>query len=222
MKKRRLLSAALAMCLVAILAFGSLAYFSDSDSVSNKFMTATAGPDGPDGPVDPDQELFAVDLYETDITKTDGTTTDVGNTYENILPGSPMAKDPTVKNTGLYNQYVRVKVTVTEASAWKTACDKYDLAVNSIFGTIGSGWVLKAEETVENAADDTITYVYYQTEVLEPKDTSTVFTQVTIPAAFTLEDMNTLKEFNINIVAQAIQSDNNGTDVYSAFANWPA
>jgi len=218
MKKRRILSAALVLCLVAILAFGSLAYFTASDSVTNKFMTATSIVD-PGNPDDPGKELFAVALYETDITKTDNSTTDTGNTYENILPGVPMTKDPTVENTGLYNQYVRVQVTITKYAAWKAACAEHNVELSSIFGTLGTGWTLSTT-AVEDTTADTITYTFYQSAVLEPEDTATVFETVTIPAAFTLKNMKTLTEFNIDIVAQAIQSDNNGTDAVSAFANW--
>lgn len=206
MKKNRILAAAVAICLVAILAWGTLAYFTDSDTVTNSFMTATS--------TDPDQKLFDVDLYETDVDN-DGNVK--ANTYTDILPGQTMEKDPTVKNTGLYDQYVRLNVTFSNANEWKAACAAHGIAdVTALFGNLNSEWELK--ETKEE--NNTITYVYYLNRVLEPEQTSTLFDEVTIPESFTINDMNTLKTFTLTIVADAIQSDNNGTNAVEGFQNW--
>ena len=206
MKKNRILAAAVAICLVAILAWGTLAYFTDSDTVTNSFMTATS--------TDSDQKLFDVDLYETDVDN-DGNVK--ANTYTDILPGQTMEKDPTVKNTGLYDQYVRLNVTFNNANEWKAACAAHGIAdVTALFGNLNSEWELK--ETKEE--NNTITYVYYLNRVLEPEQTSTLFDEVTIPESFTINDMNTLKTFTLTIVADAIQSDNNGTNAVEGFQNW--
>ena len=208
MKKNRILAVALVICLIAILAFGSLAYFTESKTITNQFKTATSD--------DPNQLLFDIDLYETDING--GNTPVSGNTYSNILPGKEMTKDPTVKNTGLYDQYVRLLVTVSKADAWAAACQKHSITgVDATFGDLSSDWTLK--EMTKNL-DDTITYTYYLNSKLEPGETSTLFEKVTIPAEFDNDDMATLKEFTITIVAQAIQSDNLGDDPVAAFGYW--
>lgn len=208
MKKNRVLAFALAVCLVAILAFGSLAFFTDSERASNKFMTASSD--------DPDKLLFDVDLYETDV---DNDGDKRANTYSNILPGSVLSKDPTVKNTGLYGQYVRLVITIDCASQWQAACADHNIEdLEDIFGGINSKWERKSEEA--DLANNTLTYTYYLNHVLNPDETSTIFETVTIPKEFTIEDMNTLTEFNMYIVAEAIQSDNNGTNAVEAFENW--
>lgn len=208
MKKNRILVAALAISLVAILAWGTLAYFTDSDTVTNSFMTATS--------TDPDKKLFDVDLYETDV---DGDNDVKANTYTEILPGETVTKDPTVKNTGMYNQYVRVNITVSNAAEWKAACAAHNITdLSTIFGNFNDEWERK--DVKEDTVNNTLTYVFYLNRVLEPEQTSTVFETFTIPASFTIDDMNTLKTFTLTIVADAIQSDNNGANAVEGFQNW--
>ena len=212
MKRNRILAVALVLCLIAIIGFGSLAYFTADDSVSNKFMTTTSN-----DPNNPNAALFALELYETDVTDP-SKTTDVGNTYSDILPGEEVKKDPTVKNTGLYPQWVRLKITATKASEWNTACSAHgidDLA--KIFGEFNDKW--DREEITPDTTNNTLTYVYYLNDVLKPGETSTIFKTVTIPAEFTVANMETLREFELNIVAEAIQSEHTGDTAQEAFEN---
>ena len=53
--KKKVFVVAVAVCLIAILSLSSLAWFSDADEVTNKFMVATS-----DDPTDPD-DIFFVD-----------------------------------------------------------------------------------------------------------------------------------------------------------------
>jgi len=209
MKKNRILAMALVLCLVAIIGFGSLAYFTADAKVTNTFKTTTSN--------DPNAVLFALDLYETS-NDTAGGTTNTGNTYSDIIPGGEVNKDPTVKNTGLYPQWVRMKITVSNANEWKTACAKHGITdLATIFGDFNPLW--DREEITEDTAANTLTYVYYLNDILKPGDTSTIFKTVTIPAAFTVEDMNGLKEFTLEIVAEAIQSEHTGDSAQEAFAD---
>ena len=113
--KRKVLVVALAVCLVAILSVGTLAWFADDDSVTNKFMV-TNSEDEPD-------KIFSVDLYETEVDENGDPVvpakkTDIGNTYDDIAPGDVLTKDPTVENTGLYDQWIRLNVTVSNVKNW--------------------------------------------------------------------------------------------------------
>lgn len=54
--KKKVFVAALAVCLVAILSFSTLAWFNDSDSVTNNFYV---GGDGTDA-----DKIFNLDVYE--------------------------------------------------------------------------------------------------------------------------------------------------------------
>ena len=256
MKKRNILAIALALCLVAIMACGSLAYFTDSEKVTNTFKTSFVAEDKDgDGDIDEDDinqldkdDIFSIVVYETDNSATDGSRTYEGNTYDAILPGDKLDKDPTVENTGAYPAYVRMTVVVNEAKDWQTAIAKhlangnlkagdngaYDLA--NIFGGFNSNWERK-EDPVYDEDADTLTYVYYLNAALPAEDVadttdvqedaSTLFTSVTIPSCFDAVDMLSLKEFKLEITADAIQSmntggdpDDNVLDSYYAFQNF--
>lgn len=208
--KRKTLIVAVAVCLAAILALGSLAVFSNSDDITNKFMVATSD--------DPDQEIFDVDVWETGE---DGNKTDDGIVYEDIQPGDILSKDPTVENTGLYDQYVRVMVTVTNAKNWMNACEKHSITdLTTIFGDFdGTKWT-RIDAPVYNETADTLTYTYYYNGVLAPEETATLFTTVTIPQAFDIADMVSLKSFELSVSAQAIQSAHTGNNAVEAFANY--
>ena len=208
MKKRRILIASLVVCLAAIMAFGSLAYFTAQDRVENKFYTAAYDPDNPDKPINAD-DLFSIKVYETDNTKTDGSKTETGNTYEKIQPGDVLAKDPTVKNTGKYDAYIRVNVTVDKAAAWKSIVPA-DSDLTAIFGGFESSkWTLAGK--TEDAVANTVTYSYYLNESLAPEATATLFDTVTIPSYITAAQFATIANFKITVTADAIQSANTGT-----------
>lgn len=213
--KRKTLIVALAVCLVAIMAFGTLAFFSAQDSVTNNFMIA----DSPN----PDDDVFSVTVKETDPET--GDTTD-GNTYPDIKPGDELHKDPTITNTGRYDQYVRVSVTVTNAASWQKAMAKHELTkLSDIFGEFDeSAWALAG--TSADTVADTLTYTYYyvggeNAGVLKPGESVTMFKTVTIPSAFDTEDMTSLKSFSLIITAEAIQSDNmtKGETTYETLQN---
>lgn len=215
MNKRRILVVSLAVCLIAILAFTSIAVFTDSKTVTNVFK-ATSGDDP--NPPQP-EDIFGVKLYETDITKDEGITTD-GNVYEEILPAQTLKKDPTVENTGIHPEYVRLIVTVDNAAAWQAACARHKITdLATIFNDFNKDWERKSETYDKEA--DTLTYVYYLNTELAPKATSTLFESVTIPADFDVDDMVSLASFNLTVEAQAIQSEHIGCDnAFDAFAKY--
>ena len=134
MTKKKVFVVALAVCLIAILSFGTLAWFTDSDSVNNKFMTATSTNQDAD-------KVFNVDIFETVKNDEDGSIEKVigkdavggDYTYEGVLPGDKLVKAPVVKNTGIYDQYVRVTVTVSDATAWETIFNTYGFGLESLF-----------------------------------------------------------------------------------------
>ena len=121
MNKKKALSLSLVVIMLAILSLSSLAWFSDSDEVTNKFHIATS-----DDPADPD-DIFSVDVWEKVDIDGDGKVDDVkpgedadggSAEFRNILPGSKLTKEPVVENTGAYAQFIRVTVTLSDAEAW--------------------------------------------------------------------------------------------------------
>ncbi|MBE6781043.1 MAG: hypothetical protein E7545_08705 [Ruminococcaceae bacterium] len=217
--KKKVFVSALAISLIAILSFGTLAWFTDSDSVKNDFMITDS-----DQTTTPD-DVFSIDIYETKVDE-DGNvvndangnpeTTDAGNTYKNIAPGDVLTKDPTVKNTGNYDQWVRVKVTISNADNWLALVQKYGLVLeNDLFdGFDGNAWRSEGSATPVNGA---ITFTYYLKDKLAPDAEVTLFEAVKIPGVFDQTDMNAIKEFSLSFVAEAVQVENTKDNAYDAF-----
>lgn len=208
--KKKVFVSALALCLVAILSMGSLAWFSAKDEVTNKFLIADSEDDTPD-------KIFSVSVWE----KTPDTDKDEdGHTYKDILPGDTLKKEVHVENTGHYKQYIRVIVTVTDASAWQ-----------KVFGLTG-GQVVPLSNIVANydatiwqpsganydATNNTFVYVLYYNGILESGKDITVFTDVKIPESLTREQAADFRGgFEVKVKAQAVQTENVGSSAYEAF-----
>ena len=188
MNKRRVLVLALAVCLTAILAIGgTLAYFTDQDSATNTF-TMGAG--------------VSIDLFEHNA---DGKEVDE-RTYGNVVPGVAYDKDPAVRNIGSSDAWIRMNVTLTRYSVFKAAAKEYGVTdLSTIFGGHDESKWTRAGIT---EGTDSITYSYYYNTVLAPEEvTAPLFTSVTIPGVFTVEDLDGLSSFEIQITADAIQKD---------------
>ena len=220
MNKKKVFVSALAVCLIAILSMGSLAWFNSSKEITNNFLVATDEEGTPD---------FSVDVWEHENDEDDeadadrdGSTsiTHAGNTYADILPGDTLAKDPTVENTGYYSQWIRVYVTFDEWSEIKKACEDQGISADlRTWLNVGSDWTAATDETKE--VNNTIAYVYYYNDKLEKDATATVFTEVSIPGEFEQADMEYVSgDFYITIKAEALQADNTGDNAISAFATY--
>lgn len=218
MSKKKLLSLALVVIMVAILSFGTLAWFSDSDDVTNTFHVATS-----DDPSDPD-DIFSVDVWEyVDLNGNGQIDEDEkdqdGLQFENVLPGGRYHKEPYVENTGAYDQWVRVKVTVSEAKTFiERLGQDYDLS-KSFEGHDEAAWARATEEDVYDATADTLTYTYYLNYRLEPGKTAVLFNTVVMPAELTQADMAAMGgNFSVTVVAEAVQADHTGETAQEAFA----
>ena len=214
MTKRKIFVSALAICLIAIISMGTLAWYSDSDSAKNTFKFA-------DSTQDPD-ELFSVNVYE----QKDGVTYDdpTGIEYENIVPGGTYEKKAFVQNTGKYDQYIRVTVTLSDLQAWMGALDitspeqfkSYDIVAN--FPGFNEAMWEKIEKVVD-MDNDTLTYVLYLKDVLTPDSSINVFEKVVLPGA-TMDQTDAVAfggDFTIDIVAEAVQTEFVGDSCYAAF-----
>lgn len=209
MNKKKLLSLSIVVIMLAILSFSSLAWFSDADEVTNEFLIA-------DSESEPDK-IFSVDVWEDVDDDGDPDKDQDGNTYEDILPGGRYYKQPYVENTGAYDQFIRVKVTVTNADAWIAALGNgYDL------GTMFEGhdealWT-RYEAGVYDGNENTYTMTFYLNKILEPDATEYLFTHVVIPGQLTQNDMAFIGgAFELKIVAEAVQTENLGDGVDTAY-----
>lgn len=222
MTKKKVFVAALAICLVAILSMGSLAWFSAQDSVTNNFYVADSTDNDPD-------DIFSVDVYEKYDSDDDGTPEEYqrGISYNDILPGDKLDKDAIVKNTGHYDQYIRVIITISDKAVFKSIVestgadfDTYDVRQHFV-GFDSSKWDL-VNSTMDNSGES-IQYVLYLNDVLKAGDFFSVFTGVEIPEAMTHEHASHFDDdgvwgFTIDVKAQAVQTDNVGDNAAEAFA----
>lgn len=221
--KKKVFVVALAISLVAILSMGTLAWFTASQSIENIFQVSTT-----DDNQTPD---FSILLYENIVdpdtgkmidTNGDDTideldTTTVGNTYTSLAPNDLLDKNPTVVNTGAYDQYIRVTVTLNDADKWVPLLNKYQLTIDDVIvGYEDVNW--RSEVVDEDYTDGVVVNQYYFEGKLLPDASATLFTGIKIPEVFTIEDVKEFAgEFNMTIVADAIQADNTGDNAYDAF-----
>ena len=205
--KKKVFVSALAICLVAIISLGTLAWFNARDEVTNKFMVT-------DSEQDPDK-IFSVDLYETKVDENGDPVvpyekTDDGNTYDDIAPGDLLTKDPTVENTGKYDQWIRVNVTLTNATNWVSVLQACNItSLESIFvGYDANLWQSEGNDVPEiDTATDTLTFTYYLKDKLEPAETATLFTAVKIPEGMTVAQADAFENnFAITVKADAVQT----------------
>ena len=216
MSKKKLLSLALVVIMIAILSFSSLAWFSDSDDVTNEFLIAGSDDADPD-------EIFSVDVWEDN--DGDGQPDDNGDglTYEDILPGDLLMKRAYVANTGSYEQYIRVTVTISDAEAWINALGA-NFDVTKVFVNYDANMWCHVWNNLNEATaiPETITYVMYYKEILPVDGKITVFTDIQIPTTLTQEQAaafsnDNVPGFTIDVKADAVQTRNVGVD-----ANTPA
>ncbi len=210
MSKKKLFSLAVIGIMVAILSMSSLAWFSDSDSIRNDFLIADSDDDTAD-------KIFSVDVWEN---TPDGDQNQDGYTYENILPGDVLKKEAVVENTGYYDQYVRVTVTVSDAAAWMAIVDVWDLRnLVTVTDTYAEDWYCVEDPIVYDEEADTITYTMYCSKILKAGETVTVFEAVNIPASMKVEQAVAFQHnFDITVKAEAVQTENLGVDASAADA----
>ena len=208
--KSKVLVIALAISVFAVMSLGSLAWFTDSDSVKNDFLIA-------DSNDDPD-EIFSVDVWE------DGTPDDPdgeekdqdGIQYPDILPGDDLYKEVHIENTGYYDQYIRATVTVTGASVWQ---DIYGVRLVPLkeFANIDET-AIHTMVSYYDAKNDTFVYELYYTDILAAGKDMVIFDNVHITEDMTRFQAADLSgEFSITVVADAVQTENVGANVYEAF-----
>ena len=210
--KKKVLLASLAVCLLALLSARTLAWFTDSKEVVNEFQIATSEDTEKD-------DIFSVDVWEN---TPEGEKDQDGYVYEDILPGDVLKKEANVENTGYYDQYIRVTVTVSDAAAWQAALNT--TAVPRL-EKIVDGWDRNANVWVDNSSeivDDKIVYTMYYNGILQGdmesiydnhKSVVTVFTAVKIPQSLTVEQAVAFKnKFEISVKADAVQTENLGID----------
>ena len=167
--KKKVFVSALAICLIAIISMGTLAWFSAQDEVTNNFMIADSDDDTPD-------EIFSVDVWEN---TPDGDKDQDGYEYTDILPGDTLKKEARVENTGHYDQYVRVTVTISDAEAWIAALGANFNVADVFDGFVASDWNhIWNNMNGATTIPENFVYVMYYKDIVEPGDVIEVFNNV--------------------------------------------
>lgn len=188
----------MAVLLVAASVMGTLAYLTSKDSVTNTFTVGKVAITLDEAEVDANGKVIA------------GAERVKGNSYK-LMPGHEYTKDPTVTvKAGSEESYVRQIVTVS----FNKELNDAQLATNldSIFqGYNASEWVRNAKDVKNENGKTVITYEYRYKETVTATDGDTklpaLFTGIKIPENWTNEILEGFGEFEINIVAHAIQAD---------------
>lgn len=212
-KSKALLLTLCAVLLVAASVLGTLAYLTDTGSVTNTFTVGKV----------------AITLDEAKV-GADGkalTGNDAARVKENsykLMPGHTYVKDPTIHvDASSEDCFIRAKVTLTNATAWTTIVAKYaeDEIENIIKGTDDDLWWVS--DPVPNADGSmTITFVYKnetKAESLKRVWQSTdkkdgkaltdlvLFDTIAIPGDLTNAELASVANTEITVVAEAIQAD---------------
>ena len=128
-----------------------------------------------------------------------------------------------VKNTGYYDQYIRVTVTVTDGKAWMNVLNTTNLPNldQIVDGYDPAMWTGSGE-----VVDGKLVYTLYYNGVLDGDDSNdseganeiVVFKSVKIPESMTQEQAALFNAgFEINVKAEAVQTENVGDSAYEAF-----
>ncbi len=184
MNKKKVITMITTIALVAVVGVGAtLAYFTDSEDVSNVVTM---------GHVD-------ITLYETDNSGEEAVITEDGLTFENVMPGDVLAKDPSVKvNMGSSDTFIRVKMDVVPAEDATITEDDLNELAEAVRADV--------EESGNWYYDTQSKYFYYKDIMTADSAPAVLFDTVTIPTTW---GNNTADQsFTIEVKAEAIQSDN--------------
>ena len=231
-KSKALLLTLCAVLLVAASVLGTMAYLTSTDTVTNTFTV---------GKVE-------IKLDETDVTDPNGPRVKA-NSYK-LMPGTAYTKDPTVTVLkGSEESYVRMKVTFNNASklmAMLPSADNLDYDTDAEVELVrklspilfltnynmdeAAGFLADTKYYVYDAANDTATFIFYYPAMVKAKDVAAgdlalepIFTEISLPEHVTGEQLAELNNFQITVVAEAIQAGSfaNADKAWEAFATQP-
>ena len=211
MKKfKALLVVACALLLVAASVFGTMAYLTSTDTVTNTFTVGKVDIKLDEAKANPDGSLV------------EGAARVKTNSYK-LLPGHTYNKDPmvTVLN-GSEASYIKMTVTFSKASALDAIFAPTGVELTSIFnGYDAANWIYKGN--TKDATADTRTYEFWYKETVGAPNADValdaLFDSITVPGKITKEQLATIEGMTITVNAYAIQADGfaNANDAWAAF-----
>ena len=203
--KKKVISIALVIALIAVIAVGSFAYFTDTKSATNTFTMGDV----------------KIKLDETNVADPEGDRV-TANTY-NVYPGAVVTKDPVVHNVGQNAAFIRATINVEN---WMNFCatyyPEYDVRFPSqgyeqslmlLVDALGEGWSIEGVTagTPWQMGNFSAKFILkYDGTLASGADTTAMFKEVKIPT--TLHNGSAFGA--ITVTAQAIQAD--GFDTWEA------
>ena len=210
MKKfKALLVVACALLLVAASVFGTMAYLTSTDTVTNTFTVGKVN--------------INLDEAEanTDGSLVEGADRVKANSYK-LLPGHTYNKDPMVTVlSGSEPSYVKMTVTFSKANELDAIFAPNGANLTNIFnGYDAANWIAKGN--TKDATANTRTYEFWYKEAVGAPNADValdaLFDSITVPGEITKEQLETIKGMTITVKAYAIQAE--GFD--DAAAAWNA
>ena len=216
MKKKTIALMLVMMMVFGITVGGTIAYLTDSKTVTNTFTVGNVKIKLDEAKTDI-AGIVPVDDNQKEIR------TEEGNEYK-LLPGHTYAKDPTVTVLeGSEESYIRMLVTINEQKDLDAIFADNDGAVlSTLLGGVSADWTLVKE--TENT-DDTRTYEFRYKETVAAPDNDVVlddlFETITVPGTINNDQLATISDLEIGVVAQAIQKDGfaNADAAWAAWTN---
>mgnify|MGYP004660565133 FL=1 len=209
-KSKALLLTLCAALLVAASVLGTMAYLTDTDTVTNTFTV---------GKVDIKLDEAKAN---TDGSLVEGAARVKANSYK-LLPGHTYNKDPMVTvEDGSEASYIKMTVTFSKASALDAIFALTGADLTSIFnGYDPANWIYK--DNTKDATADTCTYEFWYKETVGAPDgdvaLDALFDSITVPGTVTNEQLATIEGMTITVNAYAIQADGfaNAEAAWAAF-----
>ena len=214
MMRKFLLTLSSALLLVSLTVGATVAYLTDTEDVVNTFTVGNVQ-------IDLDEAKVKYDEAKNEYVPVGTTREDVEQEYH-LLPGTKIAKDPTVRVLEKSEKcYVRSMISVSyysEADAvldaanwmswitWDTNWNITGLEPETVKTTVGEGENAKTlfTRTYE------VRYIGGTNGIVDAKTEQKnlpIFTQIKIPGTLTNEQIETLQGLSITVVANAIQAN---------------
>ncbi len=196
-RSKALLLTLCAVLLVAATIFGTMAYLTSTDTVTNTFTVGKVNIKLDEAKANPDGSLVAND----DRVK--------ANSYK-LLPGHTYNKDPMVTVlSGSESSYVKMTVTFSKANELDAIFAPDGANLTSIFnGYDAANWIAKGNT---KGADNTRTYEFWYKEAVAAPTADValdaLFKSITVPGEITNEQLATIEGMTITVNAYAIQAD---------------
>lgn len=191
MNKKKIASLLIAAALTIGVVGGSLAWFSSTDSINNKFNTQAGNPD-------PNNGLIVEEKFDKseEYTHKDGV-------IDNLLPNVEVNKDVRVKNNATFAQFIRVKKITA-------SFNNPDLNDSLILINLNKANVSVTPENGKWVADGD--YYYYIGKVAPGANTNDILDSVKLSKEANNAYMNA--SFDVKVVAEGIQASG------GAYADW--